>query len=115
MDMRCPKGPRNKCDEHVFGNWVRLGRRQTLIVQLACNTIKRRRPHFVVASITYRDFGLTGGNVGIIGTGTESRSETGLIGWGGRDRTFECWNQNPVPYHLATPQQAGGRLRRGPV
>src|ERR1700709_2404165 len=26
-------------------------------------------------------------------------------GWGGRDRTFECWNQNPVPYHLATPQQ----------
>ena len=30
-------------------------------------------------------------------------------GWGGRDRTFECWNQNPVPYHLATPQQAADR------
>ena len=28
-------------------------------------------------------------------------------GWGGRDRTFECWNQNPVPYHLATPQSCG--------
>ena len=28
-------------------------------------------------------------------------------GWGGRDRTFECWNQNPVPYHLATPQSSG--------
>ncbi len=25
-------------------------------------------------------------------------------GWGGRDRTYECRNQNPVPYHLATPQ-----------
>jgi hypothetical protein len=36
--------------------------------------------------------------------------EQGLIGWGGRDRTFECWNQNPVPYHLATPQLRGGRL-----
>jgi hypothetical protein len=27
------------------------------------------------------------------------------IGWGGRDRTSECRNQNPVPYRLATPQQ----------
>ena len=25
-------------------------------------------------------------------------------GWGGGIRTPECWNQNPVPYHLATPQ-----------
>src|SRR5690606_15886885 len=25
-------------------------------------------------------------------------------GWGGRIRTCECRNQNPVPYHLATPQ-----------
>ena len=24
-------------------------------------------------------------------------------GWGGGIRTPECWNQNPVPYHLATP------------
>src|SRR5450759_2546336 len=30
-------------------------------------------------------------------------------GWGGRDRTYECRNQNPVPYHLATPQ---GKLSR---
>ena len=33
-----------------------------------------------------------------------------MVGWGGRDRTFECWNQNPVPYHLATPQQVAGGL-----
>ena len=28
-------------------------------------------------------------------------------GWGGRDRTSEWRNQNPLPYRLATPQQAG--------
>ena len=27
-----------------------------------------------------------------------------LYGWGARIRTWECRNQNPVPYHLATPQ-----------
>src|SRR5436190_12024720 len=27
-------------------------------------------------------------------------------GWGGRIRTSVCRNQNPVPYHLATPQKA---------
>ena len=25
-------------------------------------------------------------------------------GWGGRIRTCECWDQNPVPCRLATPQ-----------
>ncbi len=25
--------------------------------------------------------------------------------WGGRIRTYEWWNQNPLPYHLATPQR----------
>ena len=25
-------------------------------------------------------------------------------GWGARDRTWECGDQNPVPYRLATPQ-----------
>ena len=30
----------------------------------------------------------------------------GMAGWGGRDRTSEWWNQNPLPYRLATPQQA---------
>ena len=29
-----------------------------------------------------------------------------MVGWGGRDRTSECRNQNPVPYRLATPQQS---------
>jgi hypothetical protein len=28
----------------------------------------------------------------------------GLPGWGGRIRTSAWWNQNPLPYHLATPQ-----------
>ena len=27
-----------------------------------------------------------------------------MYGWGGRIRTCECRDQNPVPYHLATPQ-----------
>jgi hypothetical protein len=26
-------------------------------------------------------------------------------GWGGRIRTSEWRNQNPLPYHLATPQK----------
>src|SRR3954464_10452797 len=29
----------------------------------------------------------------------------GLPGWGGRIRTSAWGNQNPLPYHLATPQQ----------
>jgi hypothetical protein len=29
-----------------------------------------------------------------------------LRGWGGRDRTSEWRNQNPLPYRLATPQLA---------
>src|ERR1700692_4020551 len=36
-----------------------------------------------------------------------------LTGWGGRDRTYECRNQNPVPYHLATPQ--GKPFARGNI
>ena len=27
------------------------------------------------------------------------------FGWGGGIRTPECRNQNPMPYHLATPQR----------
>src|SRR5208282_2623186 len=30
-------------------------------------------------------------------------TETVLAGWGGRIRTSEWRNQNPLPYHLATP------------
>ena len=30
--------------------------------------------------------------------------KTGLVGWGGRNRTSEWRNQNPLPYRLATPQ-----------
>ena len=35
------------------------------------------------------------------------------IGWGGRDRTYECRNQNPVPYHLATPQLLFRKIMHG--
>lgn len=33
------------------------------------------------------------------------------FGWGGRIRTLEWWDQNPLPYHLATPQ----RIARFPI
>src|SRR6266513_3873133 len=36
-------------------------------------------------------------------------------GWGGRDRTYECRNQHPVPYHLATPQRSFERRWRNPL
>ncbi len=39
--------------------------------------------------------------------------ETRLPGWGGRTRTSEWRNQNPLPYHLATPQR-GSHDRRAP-
>ena len=26
-------------------------------------------------------------------------------GWGSKIRTYECWDQNPVPYRLAIPQK----------
>src|SRR5476649_913721 len=58
---------------------------------------------------------LTPGNAALIFAVRIFPAEQGLVGWGGRDRTFECWNQNPVPYHLATPQQVRGYPRRGPV
>lgn len=32
-----------------------------------------------------------------------------LIGWGARIRTWECRDQNPVPYRLATPQRVRKR------
>ena len=34
------------------------------------------------------------------------------FGWGGRIRTSEWRNQNPLPYHLATPQTLPGRHHR---
>ena len=29
----------------------------------------------------------------------------GHTGWGSKIRTYECWDQNPVPYRLAIPQK----------
>ena len=41
----------------------------------------------------------------------ESKSKPGNAtnGWGGRVRTSEWRNQNPLPYHLATPQRPQAR------
>src|ERR1700722_14345500 len=36
----------------------------------------------------------------------------GMPGWGGRIRTSVWWNQNPLPYHLATPQQPNNERQR---
>ena len=36
-------------------------------------------------------------------------------GWGARIRTWECWDQNPVPYRLATPQDLSVRPAVGPL
>ena len=39
---------------------------------------------------------------------TENQSHVkGVAGWGGRIRTYDARYQKPLPYHLATPQQAG--------
>src|SRR5262249_55261254 len=51
-----------------------------------------------------------------------SGTDHGPAGWGARIRTWEWRNQNPLPYHLATPhrhaRKAGGRsitAQTGPI
>ena len=36
------------------------------------------------------------------------------LGWGGRVRTFAWRNQNPLPYHLATPQKRADHSELAP-
>ena len=36
---------------------------------------------------------------------SDSSDNAKYTGWGARIRTWEWRNQNPLPYHLATPQQ----------
>ena len=38
---------------------------------------------------------------------TPTEVEVFILGWVGRIRTCECWDQNPVPYHLATTHPNG--------
>ena len=60
---------------------------------------------------------LTGGNVAAFPFARNRALETALAGWGARIRTWEWRNQNPLPYHLATPQYrriGAGRLGRPP-
>src|ERR1700693_4305274 len=48
---------------------------------------------------------------GLSATKEGTSLKRGLAGWGGRIRTSVWWNQNPLPYHLATPQsclESGG-------
>jgi hypothetical protein len=58
---------------------------------------------------------LTSRNAARISDALKFDIETGLGGWGARIRTWEWRNQNPLPYHLATPQYrriGAGRLGR---
>src|SRR4051794_6900089 len=48
---------------------------------------------------------LTPGSVALFMTSRKCPTETTVGGWGARTRTWEWRNQNPLPYHLATPQQ----------
>ncbi len=34
-------------------------------------------------------------------------ADFGTVGWGGRIRTYVWQDQNPLPYHIATPQRIG--------
>ena len=43
--------------------------------------------------------------VGMIKWGNARKLLVERYGWGARIRTSECRDQNPVPYHLATPQE----------
>ncbi len=46
----------------------------------------------------------------------EKKLAVKVRGWGGRIRTYECWNQNPESYHLTTPQYAEiWHLSMGPI
>jgi len=42
----------------------------------------------------------------------KSHNHLFLFGWGARDRTWECRNQNPMPYRLATPHHGWPVLTR---
>ena len=53
----------------------------------------------------YLDQSLTRGKVDISTSPGNRVTQTGMAGWGARIRTWEWWNQNPLPYHLATPQR----------
>src|ERR1700733_10607915 len=62
-----------------------------------------------------RYFALIARNVARIYVSGKLPLETRLTGWGARIRTWEWRNQNPLPYHLATPQYrriGAGRLGR---
>ena len=64
-----------------------------------------------------RNVSLSLGNMARIGVNWKHPLETRLRGWGAWIRTREWRNQNPLPYHLATPQYrriGAGRLGRPP-
>jgi hypothetical protein len=45
---------------------------------------------------------------------SDTSSQLGGLGWGARIRTWEWRNQNPLPYHLATPQCLRNTRPTGP-
>lgn len=50
---------------------------------------------------------LTNGNSEVSHNRGNRATETGLVGWGARDRTWEWRIQSPLPYRLATPHLSG--------
>jgi hypothetical protein len=80
-----------------------LDRRQD--IRITITDIPLRTGSFISARNLSRATLLAGKNV--LGCSVMNVcKDRGKVGWGGRDRTFECRNQNPVPYRLATPQNA---------
>ena len=63
---------------------------------------ERTKPHCNIGTIGHVDHGKTSLTAAITKVLAESG---GATGWGARIRTWEWRNQNPLPYHLATPQQ----------
>src|SRR5262249_1576773 len=75
--------------------------------QRLADKIRPRPPNFEKRARQRLDIiPLTGGNLVHISAARTFAIETGVAGWGGRTRTSEWRNQNPLPYHLATPHQA---------
>src|SRR5262249_28182601 len=93
----CRKRKLEKCDQRPLPKMRRLGARW------------RPSPYQRHGRLS-----LTRGNVASSRACGKNAAETALSGWGARIRTWEWRNQNPLPYHLATPQSAPDHTgRRG--
>ena len=79
--------------------------------------IQINRPHAaksneVLLNLTQSDFSRTYTISGALQVAPAYERKAAKGGWGARIRTWECRNQNPVPYRLATPQGSRTILTR---